>query len=61
MFVKRKAYFNPLVDVVATQGVTNTCFSNEKISNFDRHMNNNSVQDSKSKRKTAKMMIPKNK
>ena len=40
MFVKWKAYFNPLVDVVATQGITNICVSKEKISSYDRHMTN---------------------
>ena len=46
MLVKWEAYFKPLADVVATQGKTNICFSNEKISSYDRHMNNVFHRDS---------------
>ena len=41
MFGKWKAYFNPLVDGVATQGISNT--RNEKTarsSSYSGHMNN---------------------
>ena len=34
-----KAYFNPLVDVVVTQEITNKCYNHQKGSSNSQHMN----------------------